>query len=139
MRPMNRGSSRKSWLKLAIGGALVISSMLIFYTTYGSGPTFPPVQFYTWPVTVVGGIVVGYAVAELAAFGDRHLLRIGLALVGGMIAWTGQLVIQSFVNPAITFSPADVMNYRIGLAIAVFVVVIVEGAVVIKRRRSITK
>lgn len=136
---MNRRLSRKSWLKLAVGGALATSSMLIFYATYGSGPTFPPVQFYTWPASVVGGIIVGYAVAELAEFGYRRLPRIGLALVGGMVAWTGQLVIQSFVNPAITFSPTDVMNYRIGLAMAIFVVAIVEGAVVIKRRRSSTK
>lgn len=73
--------------------------------------------------------MVGYAVAELASFGDQRFPRTGFALVGGMIAWVSQLVIQSFVNPAVTFSPLDPMEYRIGLAIAAFVVAVVEVSV----------
>lgn len=129
MQLMNHQLSRKTSYKLAIGGTLAILPMLVFYIIYGSDPTFPPVHFYTWPISVVGGIMVGYAVAELASFGDQRFPRTGFALVGGMIAWVSQLVIQSFVNPAVTFSPLDPMEYRIGLAIAAFVVAVVEVSV----------
>lgn len=100
---MSRGTSQKAWFTFAIGGALVILSMLTFYTIYGSGPSFPPSQFYTWPMSVVGGVFVGYAVADLASIGDGQLQGIGLALEGGTVAWTGQLAIQAFESSAIEF------------------------------------
>jgi hypothetical protein len=90
-------------------------------------------------VSVIGGVVVGYAVAEMVTTEDRRFLRIGLALVGGMVVWTSLLTIQSFVNPAVTFVPTDPGNYRIGLAIVVVVVALVEGAGGINKRRSSTK
>jgi hypothetical protein len=90
-------------------------------------------------VSVIGGVVVGYAVAEMVTTEDRRFLRIGLALVGGMVVWTSLLTIQSFVNPAVTFVPTDPRNYRIGLAIVVVVVALVEGAGGINKRRSSTK
>lgn len=123
---MIRGVSPQAWTSLAIGGALVILSMFLFFVIYGSGPSFPPVQFYTWPVSVIGGVMVGYAVADLASLGEGRLLRIGLALLGGIAAWTGQLLIQAVVSPAVVFRPADLTNYRMGLAIAVVIVVLVE-------------
>lgn len=134
---MSRWTPKNAWITIAIGGTLVVLSMLLFFTIYGSGPTFPPSQVYTWPLSVIGGVLVGYAVADLASVGDGRLPRIGLALVGGTVAWTGQLVIQALVNPAVDFHLSDTSDYLIGLAIAGVVVALLEVWFVLTQRRSL--
>lgn len=134
---MSRWTPKNAWITIAIGGALVIVSMLLFSTMYGSGPTFPPSQVYTWPMAVVGGVLTGYAVAELAAIGDSQLHRIGLALVGGTVAWTGQLAIQAFESSAIEFLSGGPTGIAVGFVIAAVVVALVEVWVGHTQRRSL--
>lgn len=131
---MNRSPSQCSKLLLFVGGVITTLSWISFYAIYGNGPTFPPSQFYTWPAAVIGGVIIGYGIAEFLSLSGGRSQKIGIALVCGTVAWTVQLAIQAVRSPAVDLLPGAPSSIAVGLILAAVVVSLNEARVVYKNR-----
>lgn len=133
---MSRATSLRAWNIFLAGGALVVLASISFYTIYGSGPTFPPSQFYTWPVAAIGGVMVGYALPDLASIQGGRRLKILVAVLGGTLAWTVQIYIQAIGSAAVDFRSGAPTGIALGFVIAVFTVAVVEIRARLKERNT---
>lgn len=114
------------------GGVITVISWISFVTIYGAGPTFPP--FYTWPSAVIGGVIIGYGIADFLSLGRWRSLKIGIALVCGTLAWTVQLAIQASQSTAVDLLPGAPSSIAVGLILAAVIVSLNEVRVRYKDR-----
>lgn len=126
---MSQLSTKRSRQFLALGGGLIVLSVIIIITTYGSGPYFPPPLIFTWPTLILGGAFVGYGVAGVASKGDLRTLRISLAVVVGILGWVLQIWITSVINPAVDLIRSIGNGYLTSLSVAVIVVILIEVSI----------
>lgn len=125
--------------RLLVGGAVVVLSMIILYVSMlgPSGGLFVT-PLITYPMSILGGIIIGYSVVALEFASKRRTTRVTFALGAALLAFTGQLVIFAVMNPGIDIAvdwPALSRNwYPLVLAITGIVIGSIELGVFLNSR-----
>lgn len=112
-----------------MGSGLIVLSVIIIITTYGSGPYFPSPLIFTWPTLILGGAFVGFGVAGVSSKGDLRPLRVGLAGVVGIMGWILQIWITSIINPAVDLIRSIENGYLTSISVAAIVVILIEVSI----------
>lgn len=89
-----------------------------------------------WPLAAIGGLIVGYAVADFVSAGDGRRPNVGVALVGGTFAWTVQIYIQAGESPYRDFLSDAPSGIGLGFVLTAFVVGLIELGVRFNERRT---
>ena len=133
---MSEKSKRNS--RLIAGCISVLAAWLVFRLTYDpqGGFVFPPSQFYTWPIAVMGGILAGYSVSEIIFDTTWDLSRFAFGFIGGLIGWVGSHLLQEIERvelgePLVASAFIGALPY--GIALIIVGIVILEGATRFKK------
>lgn len=131
---MDQNHSNRDRNVLGIGVALIIlADVFLHVTLRGAGGLFV-FNLITWPLAVVGGVMAGYAIANMLLSNDRRIPRIGFALAGSLVSFTSQNVVYVATNPAADFIPVTQNFTPLGLGIGVVLVSLIELGLVFDKK-----
>lgn len=136
---MNFELSRDHRNTLLFGGIFVILAMGILYgSMWGPSGGLLLTPIITGPMSIIGGILIGYSLAEAILETDRRVPRVVFAVFVAMAVFSLQIGIYAVMNPGINlavdwFGLAK-NGYPIGLAIALSIVGVIEVSFIISSR-----
>lgn len=123
---MNLNYSKRDRNALGLGLALVaLADLALAITAQGGGGLFVW-NLITWPLAVLGGVIVGYAVANIVLTTDKRIPRTGFAIVGVLLAFTSQNVMRVISVQGADFIPVMQNVTPLGLAFGVVIISLIE-------------
>lgn len=80
---------------------VIIAMVILFWTMLGPSGGLFLTPIITYPMAIIGGILIGYAAVSMVFETESRLPRAAFALVAALITFTGQLLIFAVMNPGI--------------------------------------